>query len=43
MQPAEYILFKSPCLAASKSLGKLAMISQKNETDEDRMINQRQA
>jgi hypothetical protein len=41
MQPAEYIEFKSLCLAASKSLSKLAIIIQKKETDEDRTINQR--
>jgi hypothetical protein len=41
MQPAEYIAFKSLCLAASKSLGKLAIITQKKGTDEDRKINQR--
>jgi hypothetical protein len=29
MQPAEYIAFKSLCLAASKSLGKLALITPK--------------
>jgi hypothetical protein len=43
MQPAEYIAFKSLCLAASRSLGKLAVIAQKKETDKNSKINQRKA
>ncbi|MGK0247337.1 MAG: hypothetical protein ACI910_000059 [Oleispira sp.] len=41
-QTAEYIAFKSLCLAASKSLGKLAFTTPKKVTDEDRKINLRQ-
>jgi hypothetical protein len=43
MQPAEYIAFKSLCLAASRSLSKLAVITQKKETDKNSKINQRKA
>jgi hypothetical protein len=42
MQPTEYNAFKSLCLAASKSLGQLAIITKKNEMGKDRKINQRQ-
>ena len=43
MQPAEYIAFKSLCLAASKSLTKLAVATQKKDSINHRKVNKRQA
>lgn len=41
MQPSEYTAFKSLCLAASKSLSKLAMVTQKKENANKAKVNQR--
>lgn len=43
MQPSEYMAFKSLCLAASKSLGKLASVTQKKANVANQKVNQRQA
>ena len=43
MQPAEYLAFKSLCLAASKSLSKLASVTQKKASINNSKPNQRQA
>jgi len=43
MQPTEYMAFKSLCMAASKSLGKLAIATQKKVRGENIKPNRRQA
>jgi hypothetical protein len=43
MQPSEYMAFKSICLAASKSLGKLAIATQKKKRIDNNKANRRQA
>jgi hypothetical protein len=43
MQPAEYAAFKTLCLAASKSLGKLAIATQKQSTKVKTQTKQRRA
>jgi hypothetical protein len=43
MQPAEYTAFKSLCMAASKSLGKLALATQKKKSSDGLKVKQRQA
>ncbi|MEH6448960.1 MAG: HDOD domain-containing protein [Oleispira sp.] len=43
MQPAEYTAFKSLCMAASKSLGKLAIATQKKVRSENNKAKRRQA
>jgi hypothetical protein len=43
MQPSEYMAFKSLCMATSKSLGKLAMATQKKANEQNRKANRRQA
>lgn len=43
MQPSEYTAFKSLCMAASKSLGKLAIATQKKAHNGNNKANRRQA
>ena len=43
MQPSEYMAFKSLCMAANKSLGKLALATQKKSNGINSKANQRQA
>jgi hypothetical protein len=43
MQPSEYIAFKSLCMAANKSLGKLAMTSKKKTISDNSKATQRRA
>lgn len=43
MQPSEYMAFKSLCMAANKSLGKLANATKKNVSSNNRNTTQRRA
>ena len=43
MQPSEYMAFKSLCMAASKSLGQLAIATQKKKRIDNNKANRRQA
>lgn len=43
MQPSEYMAFKTLCMAASKSLGKLALATKKKATQNKNKLTQRRA